>query len=220
MAKIQLGNFGQVLPEARQHQTSGGNVAGMLGNVVANFGAAVQQRNEAIERQKKGEDDILYTNIYAKAGADLTVLDDDVNMQLKQGVTVEDARMYREEGVQNILQKYQYDVPERYRDRFAGAMDAKAYESAAKVMPQFRASQQQSERVTLNETMQHALKSETKEEFQAVMRIGIDGSTLSDAEKRDLDIKARNTWDVDKSGRKLEGLFRSGDIEGIQNDFQ
>lgn len=220
MAKIQLGNFGQVLPEARQHQTSGGNLAGVLGNAAANFGAAIQQRNEAIERQKKGEDDILYTNIYAKAGSDLTVLDDDVNMQLKQGVTVEDARMYREEGVQNILQKYQYDVPERYRDRFAGAMDAKAYESAAKVMPQFRASQQQSERVTLNETMQNALKSETKDEFQAVMRIGIDGSSLSEAEKRDLGIKARNTWDVDKSGRKLEGLFRSGDIEGIQNDFQ
>lgn len=230
MAKIQLGNFGNVLPETRQHSLQSSNSAGVIGSVLGTVSNVLdnsnqqkiqenQLANQEIERQKKGEDDILFTNIYAKAGADLSLLDDDVNMQIKQGVSLDDARMYREEGVQNITQKYQYDVPERYQDRFAGALDAKAYESAASLMPQFRQSQQQAERVTLLETMQTALKSEDKAEYKAVMQIGIEGSNLSAAEKQDLWNKANNSWDVDKSSRELEGYFRSNDIAGIQENF-
>lgn len=228
MARIQLGNFGNVLPEVNrtptQNVSSGQIIANAAGNAAIQIATQAQERNnrekQLIDQQKKGEDDILYTNIYSKAGVDLQVLDDDVNMQIKQGAKLDDVQLYREEGVQNIMQKYQYDVPERYRDRFAGALDAKAYESAAKVLPQFRASQQQSERVTLNETMQNALKSDTREEYKAVMQIGIEGSSLSAAEKQELINKSDNTWDVDKSGRLLEGLFRSGDAQGIQAEFQ
>ena len=227
MAKIQLGNFGNVLPEVRQHSLQQPNIAGAIANVGSSVANVLQQDQERkarekqlIEQQKKGEDDILYTNIYAKAGADLAVLDDDVNMQIKQGASFEDARIYREEGVQNIQKKYQNDVPERYRDRFTGAFDAKAYESAAKMIPQFRSSQQQSERVTIGETMQNALKSETKAEYKAVMQLGIEGSNLSAAEKQDLMNKSSNAWDVDKSGRLLEGMFRSQDVDGIQAEFQ
>lgn len=228
MARIQLGNFGNVLPEVSRTPTqivsSGQIIANAAGNAAIHVATQAQERNnrekKLIDQQKKGEDDILYTNIYSKAGVDLQVLDDDVNMQIKQGAKLDDVQLYREEGVQNIMQKYQYDVPERYRDRFAGALDAKAYESAAKVLPQFRASQQQSERVTLNETMQNALKSDTREEYKAVMQIGIEGSSLSAAEKQELINKSDNTWDVDKSGRLLEGLFRSQDVDAIQTEFQ
>lgn len=228
MARIQLGNFGNVLPEVSRTPTqsvsSGQIIANAAGNAAIQLATQAQERNnrekQLIDQQKKGEDDILYTNIYSKAGVDLQVLDDDVNMQIKQGAKLDDVQLYREEGVQNIMQKYQYDVPERYRDRFAGALDAKAYESAAKVLPQFRASQQQSERVTLNETMQNALKSDTREEYKAVMQIGIEGSSLSAAEKQELINKSDNTWDVDKSGRLLEGLFRSRDVDAIQTEFQ
>lgn len=228
MARIQLGNFGNVLPEVSrtptQNVSSGQIIANAAGNAAIQLATQAQERNnrekQLIDQQKKGEDDILYTNIYSKAGVDLQVLDDDVNMQIKQGAKLDDVQLYREEGVQGIMQKYQYDVPERYRDRFAGALDAKAYESAAKVLPQFRASQQQSERVTLNETMQNALKSDTREEYKAVMQIGIEGSSLSAAEKQELINKSDNTWDVDKSGRLLEGLFRSQDVGAIQTEFQ
>lgn len=228
MARIQLGNFGNVLPEVSRTPTqsvsSGQIIANAAGNAAIQLATQAQERNnrekQLIDQQKKGEDDILYTNIYSKAGVDLQVLDDDVNMQIKQGAKLDDVQLYREEGVQGIMQKYQHDVPERYRDRFAGALDAKAYESAAKVLPQFRASQQQSERVTLNETMQNALKSDTREEYKAVMQIGIEGSSLSAAEKQELINKSDNAWDVDKSGRLLEGLFRSGDVQGIRREFQ
>lgn len=228
MARIQLGNFGNVLPEVSRTPTqsvsSGQIIANAAGNAAIHIATQAQERSnrekQLIDQQKKGEDDILYTNIYSKAGVDLQVLDDDVNMQIKQGAKLDDVQLYREEGVQGIMQKYQYDVPERYRDRFAGALDAKAYESAAKVLPQFRASQQQSERVTLNETMQNALKSDTREEYKAVMQIGIEGSSLSAAEKQELINKSDNTWDVDKSGRLLEGLFRSQDVGAIQTEFQ
>lgn len=228
MARIQLGNFGNVLPEVQrtptQNVSSGQIIANAVGNVAGQSVDQYSQRKkdeaQQLEQKQKGEDDILYTNIYSKAGVDLQVLDDDVNMQIKQGAKLDDVQLYREEGVQKIMQKYQYDVPERYRDRFAGAMDAKAYESAAKSLPQFRASQQQSERVTLNETMQNALKSDTREEYKAVMQIGIDGSSLSSADKQELLNRADNSWDVDKSGRLLEGLFRSQDVDAIQTEFQ
>lgn len=228
MARIQLGNFGNVLPEVQRTPTqsvsSGQIIANAVGNVAGQLANQYSQRKkeeaQQLEQKQKGEDDILYTNLYSKAGVDLQVLDDDVNMQIKQGAKLEDVQLYREEGVQNIMQKYQYDIPERYRDRFAGAMDAKAYESAAKSLPQFRASQQQSERVTLNETMQNALKSDTREEYRAVMQIGIDGSSLSSADKQELLNRADNSWDVDKSGRLLEGLFRSQDVDAIQTEFQ
>ena len=228
MARIQLGNFGNVLPEVSRTPTQ--NVSS--GQIIANAASEslnkiertkiniYEQEQKASEKMRKGEDDILYTNLYSKAGVDLQVLDDDVNMQIKQGAKLDDVRLYREEGVQNIMQKYQYDVPERHRDRFAGALDAKAYESAAKTLPQFRASQQQSERVTLNETMQNALRSDTREEYKAVMQIGIEGSSLSAAEKQELINKSDNSWDVDKSGRLLEGLFRSQDVGAIQTEFQ
>lgn len=230
MAKIQLGNFGSVLPETRQHSLQSSNSAGAIGSVLGAVSNVIDNRNQQkireneianqeIERQKKGEDDILFTNIYAKAGADLSVLDDDVNMQIKQGVSLDDARMYREEGVQKITEKYRYDVPERYQDRFSGALDAKAYESASALLPQFRQSQQQAERVTLLDTMQTALKSEDKSEYKAIMQIGIDGSNLSTAEKQDLWNKANNSWDVDKSSRELEGYFRGNDIASIQENF-
>lgn len=228
MARIQLGNFGNVLPEVQRTPIQSASSSQVLANAAMQIGGqlinqAQDRRNkeqQLIEQRQKGEDDILYTNLYSKAGVDLQVLDDDVNMQIKQGAKLDDVQLYREEGVQKIMQNYQYDIPERYRDRFAGALDAKAYESAAKTLPQFRASQQQSERVTLNETMQNALKSETFAEYKAVMKIGIDGSSLSAAEKKELELKADNAWDVDKSSRLLEGLFRSKDIDGIRLNFQ
>lgn len=226
MARIPLGNFGNVMPQVQQtpiQQNTRGAIAGAVTN--AALQVAQQESNRAkqeqlvLDRQQEQESKIKFANLGAKATADLSLLDDNLNNQISQGLGINEAALQRQEGIELIKNQYQFDVPEKYKLNFASYIDTSAYESSAKLMPAFRNAQQQQNVVLVDDTIDSALKAPDKSQFKALVQTSLDGSNLPSATQQQKYGKALNDWDTNQATREVEALYLNGDIEGLKTSF-
>ena len=89
MARIPLGNFGNVMPQVQQtpiQQNTRGAIAGAVTNaalqVVQQQSNRAKQEQLVLDQQQEQESKIKFANLGAKATADLSLLDDNLNNQI------------------------------------------------------------------------------------------------------------------------------------------
>lgn len=228
MARIPLGNFGNVRPQNTNAQASGAGapyqaVAQVLGagaNLAgANYTNQLREQNIVDQIQERDER-LKFVGISSKTAADISLLDDDLTTKVNAGeLNLEQSIQQRQDGVKAIKERYAADVPQRFQKNFEQWADVTAYESSSKLAPVVQQMKQKENLLAVDETIDNALKVGDKAQFMALTTQALEASGLPSNIKQQRLLEAQTRWDKNSASTELIALSDAGDIEGINQKF-
>lgn len=228
MARIPLGNFGNVRPQNTNAQASGAGapyqaaaqVLGAGANLAgANYTNQLREQNIVDQIQERDER-LKFVGISSKTAADISLLDDDLTTKVNAGeLNLEQSIQQRQDGVKAIRERYAADVPQRFQKNFEQWADVTAYESSSKLAPVVQQMKQKENLLAVDETIDNALKVGDKAQFMALTTQALEASGLPSNIKQQRLLEAQTRWDKNSASTELIALSDAGDIEGINQKF-
>lgn len=227
MARINLGNFGNVVPQVQQtpiQQNTRGAIANTISNVALNLTQQQmnRQQNEqnVLEQEKNRDDQLLYTNTTAKMNSDIELLDRTIAEDISAGrLNSDNAITYRQENLDNLYKQYHSTVPEKMQNQFSLAYDALAYDSANKLIPVAMKAKKVQDLQAMDQIKEEALKSTDKAKAITIIKMGLEVSGLDLAQQQETIQDSGRRWDKNQSTRKLMEYSEASNIAALQSEY-
>jgi len=228
MARIPLGNFGNVRPQNTNAQASGAGAPYQAAAQVLSAGANLAGANytnqlreqNIIDQIQERDERLKFVGISSKTAADISLLDDDLTTKVNAGeLNLEQSIQQRQDGVKAIKERYAADVPQRFQKNFEQWADVTAYESSSKLAPVVQQMKQKENLLAVDETIDNALKVGDKAQFMALTTQALEASGLPSNIKQQRLLEAQTRWDKNSASTELIALSDAGDIEGINQKF-
>lgn len=224
MARIQLGNFGNVLPEVQRTPTqsvsSGQIIANAVGNVANQFIQRKQQENAVLKQERERDENLLYVSQTAKMNSDIEMLDRGITEQIGLNqMTYDDAILYRQENLEQIRNKYHADIPDSKKNQFNSSYDAIAYDSANRLLPVAMQAKKAQDVQKVEGVVEDAIKSDDKNKALTLIRMGLEGSSIPADKQTEVMRNSGRRWDNNTATQRFVALSEASDLEGLKNDY-
>lgn len=217
MAKIPLGNFGNVMPQAqagRVLDTGAGQVAQAVGNI-----AQVAQQYAVKEQKIQDEKDQYQFNIEAsKYGAEYQDYISETKQKLVTGELDEaTAKGYLRQRTDELAQNYVGRIPEKQRERFNYYSEKMYNDSQAFIKPLAYETERRSINADFEQVGEATLKIENREQAFALYQDTVKRNPVLTPEQRTESIQKWNERrDLSDGKGVLGSLETAQDIEALQ----
>lgn len=217
MAKIPLGNFGNVMPQAqagRVLDTGAGQVAQAVGNV-----SQVAQQYAVKEHKIQEEKDQYQFNIEAsKYGAEYQDYITETKQKLVTGELDEaTAKIYLRQRTDELAQNYVGRIPEKQKERFNFYSEKMYNDSQAFIKPLAYETERRSINADFEQVGEATLKIENREQAFALYQDTVNRNPVLTPEQRTESIQKWNERrDLSDGKGVLGSLETAQDIEALQ----
>lgn len=217
MAKIPLGNFGNVMPQAqagRVLDTGAGQVAQAVGNI-----AQVAQQYAVKEQKIQEEKDQYQFNIEAsKYGAEYQDYISETKQKLVTGELDEaTAKGYLRQRTDELAQNYVGRIPEKQKERFNYYSERMYNDSQAFIKPLAYETERRSINADFEQVGEATLKIENREQAFALYQDTVNRNPVLTPEQRTESIQKWNERrDLSDGKGVLGSLETAQDIEALQ----
>lgn len=224
MARIQLGNFGNVLPEVQRTPTqsvsSGQIIANAVGNVAGQFIQRKQQENAVLKQEQERDENLLYVGQTAKMNSDIEMLDRGITEQIGLNqMTYDDAISYRKENLEQIRSRYQEKIPASKKNQFDSSYDAISYDSANRLLPVAMQAKKAQDIQKVEGIVEDALKSNDKNKGAALVQSALNVSSLQADKQTEAMRNYGRRWDNNTATQRFIQLSEDGDIESLKTEY-
>lgn len=217
MAKIPLGNFGNVMPQAqagRVLDTGAGQVAQAVGNI-----AQVAQQYAVKEQKIQEEKDQYQFNIEAsKYGAEYQDYISETKQKLVTGELDEaTAKGYLRQRTDELAQNYVGRIPEKQKERFNYYSEKMYNDSQAFIKPLAYETERRTINANFEQVGEATLKIENREQAFALYQDTVNRNPVLTPEQRTESIQKWNERrDLSDGKGVLSSLETAQDIEALQ----
>lgn len=217
MAKIPLGNFGNIMPQAqpgRVLDTGAGQVAQAVGNV-----SQVAQQYAVKEHKIQEEKDQYQFNIEAsKYGAEYQDYITETKQKLVTGELDEaTAKIYLRQRTDELAQNYVGRIPEKQKERFNFYSEKMYNDSQAFIKPLAYETERRSINADFEQVGEATLKIENREQAFALYQDTVNRNPVLTPEQRTESIQKWNERrDLSDGKGVLGSLETAQDIEALQ----
>ncbi|WP_160246226.1 hypothetical protein [Acinetobacter indicus] len=217
MAKIPLGNFGNIMPQAqagRVLDTGAGQVAQAVGNL-----AQVGQQYAIKEQKIQDEKDQYQFNIEAsKYGAEYQDYITETKQKLVTGEFDEaTAKIYLRQRTDELAQNYVGRIPEKQKERFNFYSEKMYNDSQAGIKPLAYETERRSINADFEQVGEATLKIENREQAFALYQDTVNRNPVLTPEQRTESIQKWNERrDLSDGKGVLGSLETAQDIEALQ----
>jgi len=217
MAKIPLGNFGNVMPQAqagRVLDTGAGQVAQAVGNI-----AQVAQQYAVKEQKIQEEKDQYQFNIEAsKYGAEYQDYISETKQKLVTGELDEaTAKGYLRQRTDELAQNYVGRIPEKQKERFNYYSEKMYNDSQAFIKPLAYETERRTINADFEQVGEATLKIENREQAFALYQDTVNRNPVLTPEQRTESIQKWNERrDLSDGKGVLSSLETAQDIEALQ----
>lgn len=224
MARIQLGNFGSVLPEVQRTPTQSVSTGQVLANAAMKVGDQFiqrkQQENAVLKQERERDENLLYVGQTAKMNSDIEMLDRGITEQIGLNqMTYDDAILYRQENLEQIRNKYHADIPDSKKNQFNSSYDAIAYDSANRLLPIAMQAKKAQDVQKVEGVVEDAIKSDDKNKALTLIRMGLEGSSIPADKQTEVMRNSGRRWDNNTATQRFVALSEASDLDGLKSDY-
>lgn len=220
MAKIPLGNFGNVLPQAQQGRVldTGAQVVGQAVNQLGEVGQKVALK-DLHEQQKIQEekDEYFFNTQAAKYGADYTDVITDTKQRLVTGELDEaTAKINLRRKTDELNETYRQTLPESKHSKFDYYTERMFLESEANVRPIAYETEKRKINADFDQVNDATLKIENREQAYGLFKATLERNPFITPEQRvNLDREWKQRRDLSDAKGAFTALVDASDIEGL-----